>query len=143
MHQSRERENTMLNTTLPALAGIAHFVTPPLGLEPRTDFTVDTISADQGLHALIHQDGVRVRVLDASERIPEYATMEAEQYFRIVDAGSPEEVRVLVILSTTDTVITANLDAPVIVNQVTGTAQQIIHPGELACLRVPLKDLLL
>jgi flagellar assembly factor FliW len=120
----------------------ARFITPPLGLEPRTDFTVVPISPDQGLYALIHSDGVRVRVLDASHRIPEFAREDAEKYGRVVDAENTEEVSVFIVLASRADGITGNLDAPVIVNRRTGVAQQVIHPGELNRLRVPLVDIL-
>lgn len=120
----------------------ARFVTPPLGLEPRTDYSIEYVQPSVGLVAFAHSDGVRFRALDASHRLDWYAQEEANKYYLAVDAASADDVLVYVVLTAGDGAITANLDAPLIVNRATGQARQVIHPGELSSLRVPLKDLL-
>ncbi len=108
------------------------FVTPPLGLDPLTDFTLEQLDGPDGLYALqaVNVPDRRMFLLDPSVYVPGYHPELTDQQVAILKLTSPDEVAVFVIANHRDGVTTVNLLAPIIVNTTTDRCAQFILEGQ-------------
>lgn len=108
------------------------FIDPPPGLEPHTAFALEGIAAAEGLFALTSVDDPQIRlfVMDPAAVVPDYAPVLSDDQVAVLGLQSPEEAAVLVVARMTDEGIGVNLLAPVVFNQRTGDAAQVILEGQ-------------
>ncbi len=108
------------------------FVAPPPGLAPHTSFGLDAIEGADGLFALTAADDpdVRLFVVDPAAVLPDYAPVLSDAQVAGLDLRSADEAGVLVVARMTDEGIGVNLLAPVVFNQRTGDAAQVILEGQ-------------
>ena len=108
------------------------FIAPPPGLEPHTSFALEGIAAADGLFSLTSVDDPQIRlfVMDPSAVVPDYAPVLSDDQVAALGLQSPEEAAVLVVARMTDEGIGVNLLAPVVFNQRTGDAAQVILEGQ-------------
>ncbi|MCU1547048.1 MAG: flagellar assembly protein FliW [Homoserinimonas sp.] len=108
------------------------FVTPPPGLSPFTDFTLQDIAGADGLYALqsARDRSVRLFVLDAAVYLPDYAPIITDEQCDALDVRTPEDAMVLVVANPSERGTTMNLMAPIVVNAKTGACAQVILDGQ-------------
>jgi len=108
------------------------FIAPPPGLAPHTAFSLDTIDGADGLFALTAVDDPEVRlfVVDPASVVPDYAPVLSDEQVEGLDLRSADEAGVLVVARMADDGIGVNLLAPVVFNQRTGDAAQVILEGQ-------------
>ena len=108
------------------------FVTPPPGLAPLTDFTLNTIEGAEGLYSLqaVQDAATRLFVLDASVCLPDYTPIISDEQCAALDVKVPDDALVLVVANPGEGGTTVNLMAPIIVNAATGVCAQVILDGQ-------------
>ena len=104
------------------------FVTPPAGLAPLTQFTLNEVSGAEGLYSMraVENSAIRLFVLDASVYLPDYAPEISDEFCQAIDLHSPEDAMVLVVANPRETGTRMNLLAPIVVNVHTGVCAQVI-----------------
>jgi flagellar assembly factor FliW len=107
------------------------FVTPPPGLSPHVEFSLDDIEGAPGLHTLraSADASVRLFVVEASMYVPDYAPAFTEEHLLDVGADARADAEVLVVTTLDSDGPVVNLLAPVLVNSATGAATQVILDG--------------
>lgn len=108
------------------------FVTPPPGLAPLVDFTLDEIIGAAGLYSLQSVDvpDRRMFVLDAAVYVPDYAPYLNDHECDVLTLERPEDAMVLVVSNTSEGHPTVNLLAPIVVNTKTAMCSQVILEGQ-------------
>lgn len=108
------------------------FVTPPPGLAPHVDFSLDAIDGADALYALtaISDPDVRLFAVDPASVMPDYAPVLSDDQVDALGLRTPDDAVVLVVARMTDEGIGVNLLAPVVVNTHTGAAAQVILEGQ-------------
>lgn len=108
------------------------FVTPPPGLAPLVNFTLDEISGAAGLYSLQSDDVTdrRMFVLDASVYLPDYTPYLNDHECEVLALERPEDAMVLVVSNTSEGHPTVNLLAPIVVNTKTAMCSQVILEGQ-------------
>lgn len=116
------------------------FVTPPPGLAPLVDFTLEPISGAEGLYALqsVQDTDKRMFVLDAGVYLPDYTPLLSDAQCAVLELTDPDDAQVLVVANTGEGSTTVNLMAPIIVNRTTSACAQFILDGQNFPLRSPL-----
>jgi flagellar assembly factor FliW len=115
------------------------FVTPPPGLAPLTDFTLEQLEG-AGLYALqaAADPGKRMFLLDPAVYVPEYHPELTDSQAALLELGSPEEAAMFVVANHRNGSTTVNLLAPIIVNTATDTCAQFILEGQDWPIQAPL-----
>jgi len=107
------------------------FVTPPPGLDPLRDFTLEQLEGT-GLYALqaAGDPGKRMFLLDPTVYVPGYSPELTDSQAAVLGLASPEEAAVFVIANHRNGATTVNLLAPIIVNTATDICAQFILEGQ-------------
>jgi flagellar assembly factor FliW len=105
-----------------------HFVTPPAGLAPLTQFTLNEVEGAAGLYSLRAVDNIAIRlfVLDAAVYLPDYSPEISDEQSRAIDLHTAEDAMVLVVANPAENGTRMNLMAPIVVNVHTGACAQVI-----------------
>jgi flagellar assembly factor FliW len=114
------------------MSALLTFVTPPPGLDPVVDFTLDEVSGAAGLYSL-HASAApttRLFVVDAGVHLPDYSPEISEEQGESLGVHSPEDALVLVVANPAASGTTVNLMAPIVVNATTGVSAQLILEGQ-------------
>ncbi|KGJ79510.1 hypothetical protein GY21_04915 [Cryobacterium roopkundense] len=108
------------------------FVTPPPGLAPLTDFTLNTVDGADGLYSLqaVPNPSTRLYVLDASVYLPDYTPYISSEQSDALSLTAPTDALVLVVVNPGEGSTTVNLMAPIVVNAATGMCAQVILEGQ-------------
>jgi flagellar assembly factor FliW len=124
------------------MSAVLDFVTPPPGLAPFTDFSLDDIDGVVGLYSLRSLDDTSIRlfVLDASVHLPNYTPEIPDQQCELLEILAPEDALVLVVANPSVSGTSMNLMAPIIVNASTGASAQVILEGQDWPLRAQLSN---
>lgn len=119
------------------------FVTPPPGLSPLLDFTLDEVDGVDGLFALRADDdaGIRLFVVDAARYVGDYSPEISDEQSAALGIIAATDAMVLVVANPATEGTTVNLLAPIVVNSTTGAAAQFILEGQDWPLRAPLVSL--
>ena len=114
------------------MSGALTFVTPPPGLAPLTDFSLQKIDGAEGLYALFatRAPATRLFVLDAAVHLPRYTPVISDEQCTALGLTAPEDALVLVVVNPGEGGTTANLMAPIVVNAGTGLCAQVILDGQ-------------
>jgi flagellar assembly factor FliW len=117
------------------------FVTPPPGLDPLTDFTLEQLDGT-GLYALqaAADPGKRMFLLDPAVYVPDYRPELTDSQAAVLELASPEEAAMFVIANHRNGATTVNLLAPIIVNTATDTCAQFILEGQDWPIQAPLNS---
>jgi flagellar assembly factor FliW len=117
----------MMTNTL-SRAGRLTFTAPPPGLSPVVDFDLDEVQGATGLYSM--QDAVgadlRLFLLDPAFFVPEYQPELTAEHLASLGAEDPEDVDLYVVATLSAGSPVVNLLAPILVNQATRTAAQVI-----------------
>jgi flagellar assembly factor FliW len=108
------------------------FVTPPLGLDPLTDFTLEQLDGTDGLYALqsVNVPDRRMFLLDPVLYVPSYHPELTDEQVAALKLTSPDEAAIFVIANHREGATTVNLLAPIIVNTTTEMCAQFILEGQ-------------
>ena len=108
-----------------------HFPASLPGLEPLKDFQLQEVEGSTGLYSLDSQELAEVRLflLDPAIYLPDYSPRLAGQLGALGDPAL-EEVRVLVIVNTSDGAAHVNLLAPVLIDISSAQGAQVILEGQ-------------
>lgn len=104
------------------------FVAPPPGLSPFVDFAFEPVDNSDGLYTLIASGDpdVRLFVIDAPLYLPDYSPEVSLQQLESIGASEPDDVRLLVVTTLAEGGPSANLMAPILMNESNGEATQVI-----------------
>ena len=110
------------------MTAVVAFVSPPAGLAPLTQFTLNEVSGADGLYSLraVDNSGIRLFVLDAAIYLPDYSPEISDEHCRAIDLHSADDAMVLVVANPGETGTRMNLRAPIVVNVHTGVCAQVI-----------------
>jgi flagellar assembly factor FliW len=116
------------------------FVTPPLGLDPLTEFTLEQLDGPEGLYALqaVNVPDRRMFLLDPVVYVPGYHPELTDEQVAALNLTSPDEAAMFVIANHRDGATTVNLLAPIIVNTTTDMCAQFILEGQDWSIQAPL-----
>ena len=116
------------------------FVTPPPGLDPIVDFTLDEVAGASGLYALFatQDPAKRFFVVDAAEHLRHYSPVVSDENAALLGLTGPEEALLVVVANPAEDGTTVNLMAPIVINGRTGAAAQLILDDQDFPLRAPL-----
>ena len=108
------------------------FLTPPPGLEPLLDFTLDEIAGVSGVYSLQSSanDHIRLFVLDAGVFLPDYSPEISDAQGLALELRTADDAMVLVIANPGVDGTTVNLLAPIVVNATNGRCMQVILDDE-------------
>ncbi|GAA1135969.1 flagellar assembly protein FliW [Nesterenkonia lutea] len=108
-----------------------HFPASLPGLEPLQDFTLAQVEGSTGLYSLDSAElpEVRLFLLDPAIHLPEYSPRTTGQLGALGDPAA-EDVRVLVIVNTSDGAPHVNLLAPVLLDVASSRGAQVILEGQ-------------
>lgn len=108
------------------------FVTPPPGLDPTVDFTLDEVTGAAGLYSLhaATEPARRLFVVDAAVHLPDYSPVISFEQSDSLGVTDPEDALLLVVANPAATGTTVNLMAPIVVNSATGMSAQLILEGQ-------------
>jgi len=108
------------------------FVTPPPGLAPLTDFSLDPVDGAVGLYSLVAEANrnVRLYVVDAGVYLPHYTPVITDEHAETLGLATADDAMVLVVATPAATGTTVNLMAPIVVNSSTGKSAQVILDGQ-------------
>lgn len=117
--------------------GQLHFLIPPPGLEPCTEFTLTPLAGTPGLFSLTSQQGAaRLFALDPSVYVPSYTPrLPAAE---LAALGTDRKTALVLVVATPGATTTVNLSAPIVANPATGACAQVILDGTDWPLRHPL-----
>jgi flagellar assembly factor FliW len=117
----------MMTNTL-SRSGRLVFTAPPPGLSPVVDFDLDEVQGAVGLYSM--QDAVgadlRLFLIDPAFFVPEYQPEITAEHLAPLGAEDPEDVDLYVVATLSAGAPVVNLLAPILVNQATRTAAQVI-----------------
>jgi flagellar assembly factor FliW len=104
------------------------FVTPPAGLAPLTQFTLNEVAGADGLYSLRAVDNLAIRlfVLDAAVYLPDYSPEISDEQSRAIDLHTAADAMVLVVANPGESGTRMNLLAPIVVNVHSGACAQVI-----------------
>ena len=110
------------------MTAVVAFVSPPAGLAPLTQFTLNEVSGADGLYSLraVDNSAIRLFVLDAAIYLPDYSPEISDEHCRAIDLHSADDAMVLVVANPGETGTRMNLRAPIVVNVHTGVCAQVI-----------------
>lgn len=116
------------------------FVSPPPGLAPHVDFALTPVDGSDGLFTLraVEDADLRLYLVDPSSVLQEYAPVLTDEQTDELALTTPDDAMLLVVAHPSAEGVSVNLLAPVVVNQSTGIAAQIILEGQDYPLRAPL-----
>ncbi|SIT83167.1 flagellar assembly protein FliW [Microbacterium sp. RU33B] len=114
------------------MSAVLQFVAPPPGLSPHTAFELDQVSEVDGLFSLqaLEDASVRLFLVDPRDVAPDYAPVLSDEQTDLLLLLSPDDALLLVVAQLTADGLGVNLLAPVVVNQRTGVAAQLILEGQ-------------
>ncbi|WP_226924877.1 flagellar assembly protein FliW [Georgenia satyanarayanai] len=127
-------ENTVTMTVQTDAA--LHFVTPPPGLSPLTEFTLSAVTEELYALRAVDADGVRLFLVDPRPYFPGYAPRVSDAV--LAELGTTDPAVLVVVRPGEGDAPTANLLAPVLVDLETGAAVQTILENSDQPLRAPL-----
>ena len=115
-------------------------MTPPPGLGPLTDFTLEQLEG-AGLYALQATGDPRKRMflLDPAVYVPAYRPELTDSQAASLELASPEEAAMFVRANHRNGATTVNLLAPIIVNRATDMCAQFILEGQDWPIQAPLE----
>lgn len=113
-----------------------HFVTPPPGLSPLTEFTLSAVTEELYSLRAVDAEGVRLFLIDPRPYFPGYEPRVAEE--ALEELGTTDPAVLVVVRPGEGGAPTANLLAPVLVDLTTGAAMQTILENSDQPLRAPL-----
>lgn len=104
------------------------FLTPPVGLEPHTDFDIDHVADSGSLFALqaTTDPSVRLFAVDPADVVPDYSPVISGAQADLLGLNSPDDAVLFVIARAGEDGVGVNLLAPIVVNRHTGAAAQVI-----------------
>ena len=110
------------------MTAVLDFVSPPAGLAPLTQFTLNEVSGADGLYSLraVDNSTIRLFVIDAALYLPDYSPEISDEHCRAIDLHSADDAMVLVVANPGETGTRMNLRAPIVVNVHTGVCAQVI-----------------
>jgi flagellar assembly factor FliW len=108
------------------------FVTPPPGLAPLTEFTLEPVDGAPGLFSMVADErpNLRLYVVDAGVYLPDYTPEISDEQARSLELDTADDALVLVVANPAIGGTTVNLMAPVVVNTSTGASAQVILDGQ-------------
>lgn len=108
-----------------------HFPASLPGLEPLKTFRLTAVEGSTGLYSLDSTElpEVRLFLLDPAVHLPEYSPRTQGQLSLLGDPAA-EDVRVLVIVNTSDGAPHVNLLAPVVLDVLSAQGAQVILEGQ-------------
>lgn len=129
-------------TEPPGELPIIEFVTPMPGFPEHRRFVLARIDGTDLLYALRAVDDPEVRFLVAPPApfFPDYAPVIDDSSLALLQAADPRELLVLLVLNVRQAAeqATANLLAPIVVDQQTRRAAQVVLAGSELPIRAPL-----
>jgi len=110
------------------MTAVLAFVSPPAGLAPLSQFTLNQVPGADGLYALraVDNSAIRLFVLDAAIYLPDYSPEISDEHCRAIDLQSADDAMVLVVANPGESGARMNLRAPIVVNVHTGVCAQVI-----------------
>ena len=110
------------------MTAVVAFVSPPAGLAPLTQFTLNEVAGADGLYSLraVDNSAIRLFVLDAAIYLPDYSPEISDEHCRAIDLHRADDAMVLVVANPGETGTRMNLRAPIVVNVHTGVCAQVI-----------------
>lgn len=116
------------------------FLAPPPGLAPHIDFALTPVDGADGLFSLRAVDDTELRLylVDPRTVLSAYAPTLTDEQADGLALESPDDALILVVAHPSAEGVSVNLLAPVIVNQTTGAASQVILEDQDYPLRAPL-----
>lgn len=104
------------------------FTSPPPGLDPLVDFSLDKIDGADGLYALqaSQNASLRLYVLDTAVYLPGYHPAIPASHTDALDLPDAQEPTLLVVANPGEGGTTVNLMAPIVLNEDTGRCTQVI-----------------
>ena len=110
------------------MTAVLAFVSPPAGLAPLIQFTLNEVSGADGLYSLcaVDNSAIRLFVIDAALYLPDYSPEISDEHCRAIDLHSADDAMVLVVANPVETGARMNLRAPIVVNVHTGVCAQVI-----------------
>lgn len=116
------------------------FLAPPPGLAPHVDFALTPVDGADGLFSLRAVDDTELRLylVDPRSVLSAYAPTLTDEQADGLALESPDDALILVVAHPSAEGVSVNLLAPVIVNQTTGAASQVILEDQDYPLRAPL-----
>ncbi|WP_454113454.1 flagellar assembly protein FliW [Microbacterium maritypicum] len=116
------------------------FLAPPPGLAPHVDFALTPVNGADGLFSLRAVDDTELRLylVDPRTVLSAYAPTLTDEQADGLALESPDDALILVVAHPSAEGVSVNLLAPVIVNQTTGAASQVILEDQDYPLRAPL-----
>lgn len=116
------------------------FLAPPPGLAPHVDFALAPVDGADGLFSMRAVDDAELRLylVDPRTVLSEYAPTLTDEQADGLALDSPDDALILVVAHPSSEGVSVNLLAPVIVNQTTGAAAQVILEDQDYPLRAPL-----
>lgn len=116
------------------------FIAPPPGLAPHVDFALAPVADSDGLFSMRAVDDAELRLylVDPRTVLSEYAPTLTDEQADGLALRAPEDALILVVAHPSADGVSVNLLAPVIVNQKTGAAAQVILEDQDYPLRAPL-----
>jgi flagellar assembly factor FliW len=114
------------------MSAVLDFVTPPAGLSPLTQFTLNEVDGADGLYSLrsVDNSAIRLFVLDAAVYLPDYSPEISDEQCLVIDLHTAEDAMVLVVANPGESGTRMNLLAPIVVNVHTGACAQVILDGQ-------------
>ncbi|MGH1526747.1 flagellar assembly protein FliW [Leifsonia sp. L25] len=119
------------------------FLTPPPGLEPLDDFSLEPVAGADGLFTLasIERPEIRLFTIDASRHLPGYSPELPDDRAIELGIAVAEDALLLVVVTPSREGSTVNLLAPVVVNRATGSALQLVLEDDAFPVRAELAAL--
>jgi flagellar assembly factor FliW len=116
------------------------FLAPPPGLAPHVDFALAPVEGSEGLFSMraVDDAALRLYLVDPRTVLSDYAPTITDEQADGLALGSPDDALILVVAHPSSEGVSVNLLAPVIVNQTTGAASQVILEDQDYPLRAPL-----
>lgn len=116
------------------------FVAPPPGLAPHVDFALAPVAGSDGLFSMRAVDDAELRLylVDPRTVLSEYSPTLTDEQADGLALRAPEDALILVVAHPSADGVSVNLLAPVIINQKTGAAAQVILEDQDYPLRAPL-----
>lgn len=117
-----------------------HFVSPPPGLAPHSEFLLAPVEGADGLFSMRARtaEELRMFLVDPRTVVADYAPVLSDEQTSELALASPDDALVLVVANPAADGVTVNLLAPVVVNTATGDAAQVILEGQDHPVRAPL-----
>lgn len=122
------------------MTALLRFVAPPPGFSPHTDFVLEPVEGAAGLFSLdaVDDAALRLYVVDPSTVVSGYAPTLSDEHVADLELTAPEDALLLVVASRSAGGAQVNLLAPIVANQRSGRAAQVILDGQDYPLRAEL-----